>query len=113
MSVLKCLLVSTFLSLAVFVTPANAVNRHHLVTPAQFRQALWVHKCEEGRYGWHVGGPMYYGGLGWRPATWTTFRASWMPTRMDLATPVEQAFALLRFAAKYGMPDLNGTCRGY
>jgi hypothetical protein len=76
-------------------------------------QARWVHACEEGNRGWNINGPTYFGGLGWRWATWQMFRLSWMPTNAALATPVEQAFALLRFAAKYGMPDLNGQCHGY
>ena len=104
------------LSLCLLLVPsstASAVSRHTLVTPSQFRQALWVHHCEEAAYGWHVDGPMYFGGLGWRPATWTTFRASWMPTSAALATPQEQAWALMRFIKRYGAMDTNGTCQGY
>lgn len=76
-------------------------------------QARHVHLCEEGGYGWHVDGPTYFGGLGWLWATWQTYRASWMPRSMADATPLEQAWALGRFAARNGMPDLNGTCHGY
>lgn len=103
-------LVSFFL-LLVPSSIASAASRHALVTPAQFRQALWVHHCEEPS--WHVNGSMYQGGLGWRPATWSQFRAKWMPLNAALATPQEQAWALMRFAQVYGMPDLNGTCHGY
>jgi hypothetical protein len=75
-------------------------------------QATHVAICEEG--GWHnVDGPTYYGSLGWLWATWQEFRLPWMPINMFYATPTEQALALSRFAKRYGMPDLNGTCRGY
>lgn len=70
-----------------------------------------VHHCEEPT--WHVNGSLYKGGLGWRPATWTTFRLPWMPLTMNLATIREQVIAMSRFAAKYGWPDQNGCTGGY
>jgi hypothetical protein len=78
-------------------------------------QGRWVDHCEEGGQPdpWHTDGPTYFGGLGWISATWTTFRASWMPSSMNLATPLEQTWALYQFAKRYYMPDLNGQCRGY
>jgi hypothetical protein len=82
------------------------------VSSALMAQATHVAVCEEG--GWHnAHGPTYFGSLGWLDATWQTFRLTWMPARMDDAPPVEQAWALGRFATRYGMPDLNGSCQGY
>ena len=75
-------------------------------------QARHVNLCEEGG-NWHVDGPRYFGGLGWLNATWQEFRLAWMPRNMALATPSEQAVALGRFAHRYFMPDLDGTCAGY
>jgi hypothetical protein len=75
-------------------------------------QARHVAQCEEGG-DWHVNGPKYFGGLGWLDATWQSFRLNWMPHNMARATPGEQAIALGRFASRYGMPDLHGTCQGY
>lgn len=85
------------------------------VTPVMMNQARWVDHCEEqGQPNpWHQDGPEYFGGLGWLWSTWTTYRASWMPSNMANASPIEQAWALYRFAAVNGMPDLNGSCRGY
>ena len=82
------------------------------VSRALMAQTRWVNNCEEsGR--WHIDGPSYFGGLGWLWATWQQFRLPWFPRNMADATPVEQAFALSRFARRYGMPDLDGTCHGY
>lgn len=92
----------------------GAVSRHQLrITPLELRRVLWVHHCEEGSLGWHVNGPYYFGGLGWRPATWLRFRAPWMPLVMSGATIREQAWAMVRFANTFGWPDLNGTCYAY
>ena len=83
------------------------------VSPALMNQARHVNICEERGYGWHVDGPEYFGGLGWLWATWQEFKLPWFPRNMADATPIEQAFALSRFARRYGMPDLDGTCHGY
>lgn len=83
------------------------------VSKALMNQARWVNHCEENGYGWHVNGSEYQGGLGWLHATWLQFKTPGMPVNMADASPLEQAFALSRFAAKYGMPDLDGKCESY
>ena len=87
-------------------TPKIHVSRALMV------QATHVAVCEEG--GWHnAHGPTYFGALGWLDGTWQEFRLPWMSSRMDEAAPIVQAWALGRFATRYGMPDLHGTCSGY
>jgi len=64
-----------------------------------------VHFCEENvPNGWHIHGPLYYGGLGWLAATWDKYRLPGFPVRADLATPLQQARAMARFIAVTGMP---------
>ncbi len=75
-----------------------AAPHAHLVTPAQWAKVIRVHHCEGDP--WHLAGPTYQGGLGWRPATWLSYRAPWMPTSASLATPQEQAWAMVRFVAR-------------
>ena len=77
------------------------------------QMTMKVHICEESAAGWHVHGPEYFGGLGWLNATWLQFRRGDFPLRMDQATPQEQAWAMARFAAKYGWPDQFGCSGGY
>lgn len=94
----------------------SLMSLHQLhVSPALMAQARWVNHCEENGQPnpWHIAGPTYYGGLGWLNATWQEFKAPSMPHLMSSATPMEQAWALGRFAHVYGMPDQNGTCHGY
>ena len=71
-----------------------------------------VHICEERGHGWAVDGPTYFGGLGWTAATWRSFRLPGYPLSASEATVQQQAWALVRFAARYGWPDTEG-CRGY
>ena len=71
-----------------------------------------VHICEEGGYGWHVNGPIYFGGLGWRWATWQAFRRHDFPPSMADASPAQQAWAMARFARVYGWPDQQGCWAG-
>lgn len=100
-------LIVSFLVLSV-AAPVSASTK---ITPLVWSRASTVARCEEG--GWHnVHGPTYFGSLGWLQATWDDFKLPSMPSRMDLATPAEQAWALWQFAKKYGWPDIHG-CRGY
>lgn len=75
------------------------------------QQVLWVHHCEGDA--WNNNGYYYKGGLGWRPATWLMFRLPWMPMFADKASVREQAIAMVRFAHRYGWPDLGGQCYAY
>ena len=83
----------------------------HLVPHSEMVKVLRVHVCEEPS--WHVNGAEYQGGLGWLHATWLEFRSPGDPWNMATASVTQQAQAMIRFAAEYGWPDLNGTCRGY
>lgn len=85
----------------------------HLVTPRQWQHVSMVHQCEGDA--WHLIGPTYSGGLGWRPATWLTYRLSWMPSTMDAATPQEQALAMVRFVdhTLHYWPDWPSCTGGY
>ena len=100
-------------SLLTFHVAHNSSASSLHVSKALMNQARWVNHCEENGYGWHVNGSEYQGGLGWLNATWLQFKTPAMPVNMADASPLEQAFALSRFAAKYGMPDLDGKCAGY
>ena len=95
------------------LVPMTPAQLH--VTPVMMVQGRWVDHCEEDGQPdpWAIDGPKYFGGLGWRSATWATYRLSWMPFSMNLATPLEQTWALYQFAKVNGMPDLGGTCHGY
>ena len=106
------LLLSTVLVLV--TTPANAVaTATRLVSPAIFAKVLRVHHCEEPT--WHVRGPFYQGGLGFRLATWSFFRLPTFPVSMADATPQQQAWALSRLINFYHMawPDQHGCHGGY
>jgi len=110
--------VKRFLSLVLLLSSATSVAgataRHALVPPSIFAKVLRVHHCEEPT--WNVSGPYYAGGLGWRLATWSTYRFPWMPTSASNATPQEQARAMLRFVtvAEHGWwPDQHGCTGGY
>jgi len=105
---LSLLLSSTVLLAGPIEVASGAI--HNGITKWQYHQVLVIHKCEEPS--WHVNGSMYQGGLGWRPATWVAFRLPWMPVSMAYATVREQTIAMIRFANKYGWPDLHG-CYGY
>ena len=72
---------------------------------------LRVHNCEEPV--WNVNGPKYYGGLGWLDATWLRFKRRDFPRYMSQATIEQQAYAMSKFALKYGWPDQNGCTGGY
>jgi hypothetical protein len=95
--------------------PASATT-HRLVSPAIFAKVLRVHNCEE-EGNWFVHGPSYFGGLGWQLATWLQYRLPGFPPRPDLATPQEQARAMLHFVVvgEHGWwPDqVPGVCHGY
>ena len=73
------------------------------------QETIRVHHCEEPV--WNVNGPKYFGGLGWLDATWLTFKRRDFPRYMSEATPQQQAWAMARFAQKYGWPD-QGHCTG-
>lgn len=97
---------------------AAAASTRQLVSPTVMAKVVRVHECEENvPNGWHVDGPEYFGGLGWLAATWTAWRAPWMPANMALATPEEQAWAMLRFIVRgplHGLwPDQDGCTGGY
>jgi hypothetical protein len=81
------------------------------VSPANMAKVLKVHHCEE--TSWNVNGSEYQGGLGWLHATWLEFRLPSFPMSAAQATIQQQAFAMVRFAAKYGWPDQEGNCYGY
>lgn len=104
---LAVLVVSFILTLAISI-PSGAIGEP---TSWQKHQVLVVHHCEEPV--WNVNGPQYFGGLGWLSATWLMFRLPWMPMNMAYATVREQSLAMVRFATRYGWPDLGGVCRGY
>ena len=80
------------------------------VSHIQEERVLVVHHCEEPL--WNVNGLSYQGGLGWLHATWLTFRLPWMPLNMAYASITEQSIAMIRFANRYGWPDLSG-CHAY
>ena len=106
----RSLLLSSILTLGLStIAGANSLPK---VSPLELRLTYRVHHCEEPT--WHVNGPSYKGGLGWRLATWNTFRLPWMPLTMDKATIMEQAVAMVRFVNYYHFwPDLRGCCGGY
>jgi hypothetical protein len=91
-----------------------AVTPHRLVPPSIMAKVERVHVCEESG-DWFVHGPKYFGGLGWLGATWNTYRAPSMPSRADLATPQEQAWAMWRFVRANGnwWPDQSGCTGSY
>lgn len=86
-----------------------------LVTPLQLQETERVHVCEESDAGWAVDGPRYYGGLGWLQATWDTYRLPGFPASANLATPQQQARAMVRFVevGNGGVwPDQDGCWKG-
>ena len=91
-----------------------AVVHRDLVSRSDWSRVVEVHRCEEPS-SWHVNGPMYQGGLGWLHSTWLTYRASWMPWDMAMATPQEQAWAMVRFVTTtlHYWPDAIGCTGGY
>jgi len=99
------------LSITFTLAGATTANAYMGMSYANaYRMTLRIHNCEEPT--WHVKGKYYRGGLGWRPATWLTFRLPWMPTTMDMATVREQVIAMQRFAKRYGWPDQLGCHKG-
>jgi len=96
------------------------------ITPRMLQIVARVNLCEEGG-DWHVRGTTFRGGLGWRVASdatgrtvpdsgpWHQFRFRTFPRDMASATPRQQAFAMFRFVAFYGMamPDQAGCTGGY
>lgn len=77
-------------------------------------EASNVALCEEGG-NWHYRGGDYAGGVGFRLATWATFRYKTFPASMADATPQQQAWALSHMLAHYRMnwPDQpRGNCTG-
>ena len=101
--------------LATFVLVATSWLHPHtskpLVSPTIMAMTVRVHNCEEPV--WNVDGPKYFGGLGWLDATWLTFRRHDFPRYMSRATPQQQAWAMARFAMRYGWPDQRGCSGGY
>jgi hypothetical protein len=94
---------------------ASIPKVHRLVPPLIFAKVLRVHRCEEGT-NWYAHGLLYFGGLGWLDATWQRYKLPGFPARADLATPQQQARAMLRFVtvAEHGWwPDQNGCTGGY
>jgi hypothetical protein len=90
-----------------------SATTHPLVPSSVFAKVLRVHHCEEPS--WHVEGGQYRGGLGWLDATWQRYRLPGFPAHADLATPQQQARAMLRFitVAEHGWwPDQNGCTGG-
>lgn len=87
--------------------PASAAP-HRLVSPAIMARVEKVHRCESPTT-WRSPGPTYFGGLGWKWATWLTYRAPSFPTNMAQATPEQQAWAMAHFVAKtlHYWPDQN------
>ena len=84
---------------------AASPSRRRLVSALDWSRVERVHRCEQPA-SWHVQGT-YPGGLGFMPSTWAAWRAPWMPVRMDLATPQEQAWTMVRFVqgALHYWPD--------
>lgn len=85
----------------------------HLVTPLQWAHVSSVHVCEGDA--WNLAGSTYRGGLGWRPATWLTYRSPWMPTDAADATPQMQALAMVHFVSRtlHYWPDWPSCDGGY
>lgn len=80
--------------------PARAVHRS-LVTTAVWRKVLKVHVCEEGNGpgAWHIDGPKYEGGLGYRWGLYEAHRPAGFPAHAWQATPQQQAFVMVRVIA--------------
>ena len=75
-----------------------------LVSAAIMAKVYKVHQCEE-TGNWHVNGPTYFGGLGWRvengvQSLWLEFRAKSFPLSMADATPQQQAWAMAHFVGQ-------------
>lgn len=97
-------------------TAASAGRVHHLISGSIMRKVERVHVCEEGQAGWHVDGPIYFGGLGWLAATWQRYRAPSFPVNMADATPEQQGWAMAHFvgsALNGWWPDQVGCTGGY
>lgn len=95
---------------------ASAGQRHRLIPASIMRKVDRVHVCEEGQAGWHVDGPIYFGGLGWLAATWQRYRAPSFPASMADATPEQQAWAMAHLVGSlfHGWwPDQAGCTGGY
>src|ERR1700691_645326 len=85
---------------SVFTQSVTAgADQHRLVPPRIFVMATNVATCEEG--GWapvdDAHGPKYFGNVGFLDATYQANKLPGYPSRMDLATPQQQARVLLRF----------------
>lgn len=96
---------------------AAAERRAALARAKQLRMiavAQRVADCEESG-NWHFEGGVFDGGIGFSIANWRQFRAPHDPYWMHDATPLQQAQALFRFVAHYGiaLPDQHGVCAGY
>ena len=104
-------LVPTFIAgLAVSIVPHH--HTHPVYVPVVIQQeAIRTNRCEEPT--WSVNGSEYKGGLGWRPATWQAFKAKWMPSTMNLATPKEQMWAFWQFTKYYHFVPDTSSCHGY
>ena len=89
------LALSFLLSSLLVATPASARN---LVSASDWSRVMRVHHCEESS--WHVAGPIYQGGLGWLHSTWLAYRGPGTPLWANLASPQEQAWAMVRFVHK-------------
>jgi hypothetical protein len=111
---------------AAHVLHAEKVHQAHVIHARAIRRyqdyligvAERVSICEEGGDWGYKGGNEsadFNGGIGFRVATWDMFRTANDPANMGDATPLQQAQALFRFVAYYGiaMPDQNGCGRGY
>lgn len=94
--------------------PHHIIRPHSLVTPLVMRLTMNVQRCEEGHWGWHINGSKYQGGLGWLHATWLNWRRADFPMNMALATPQQQAWAMLRFVngLLHGWWPDNPSCTG-
>ena len=107
---LRSLIVGSLLMLA----PGHSSVGHprHGIPVVDWQRSLVVHKCEGDS--WNDKGPIYQGGLGWRPATWMEFGYPITHLRYAYqATVRQQILAMVAFAKKYGWPDLGGVCYGY
>jgi hypothetical protein len=85
---------------------------HPRPTREQIVMTMRVHVCEESSAGWQVDVDGYGGGLGWKDATWSEYRSSWMPAVAWLAPRWEQVLAMVNFARANGWPDQTGCQEG-
>jgi hypothetical protein len=117
---LRFIFVPIFSALLV-VSSAGATTRP-LVSAYIMQKVERVHICEERGYGWHVDGPVYFGGLGWKvnkygvQQLWLNFKPPRAPQSMADATPFQQAWAEAHFIGSvfHGWwPDQVGCTGGY